>query len=93
MATEVIIEKQHVKGGYPPYHLSEAEFLACTREATQLLRGLMPAHVLSHIPQWIDSIPANSSAAGSAGQMTADSSWLYVCVATDTWRRTPLASF
>lgn len=32
-------------------------------------------------------IPSSSSAAGSVGQMTWDSNFFYVCVATDTWIR------
>jgi hypothetical protein len=37
--------------------------------------------------------PANSSAAGSAGQIQWDSSYLYVCVAANTWKRIALSSF
>lgn len=33
------------------------------------------------------SVPANASATGSAGQMAYDSSYLYICTATNTWRR------
>jgi cytoskeletal protein CcmA (bactofilin family) len=32
-------------------------------------------------------VPSSSSAAGSAGQMSWDSDYFYVCVATDTWIR------
>ena len=37
--------------------------------------------------------PASASATGEAGQMLWDSDYLYVCVATDTWKRAPLGSW
>ncbi len=38
---------------------------------------------------WV-AAPASSSSAGTAGQIAFDSSYLYVCVAANTWRRTPI---
>lgn len=35
---------------------------------------------------WV-SAPATASSTGTAGQMAYDSSYLYICTATDTWRR------
>jgi hypothetical protein len=37
--------------------------------------------------------PATSSGAGSAGQIAWDSSYLYVCTSTNTWKRVALSSF
>lgn len=37
--------------------------------------------------------PASSSAAGNAGEMCWDASYLYVCVATNTWRRVAHSSW
>lgn len=39
------------------------------------------------------SVPASASAAGVAGQFAYDSSYIYVCVATDTWERAALATW
>jgi len=39
------------------------------------------------------STPATSSAAGIVGQISWDSSYLYVCVATNTWKRAALTSW
>ena len=39
------------------------------------------------------STPANSSAACTAGQIWADTTYLYVCTATNTIKRTPLSTF
>ena len=39
------------------------------------------------------TVPASATAAGTAGQVAADASYLYVCVATNTWRRTALSAW
>lgn len=38
-------------------------------------------------------VPASSAAIGTPGQMSWDNGFLYVCVATDTWKRVALTSF
>lgn len=37
--------------------------------------------------------PINSSSSGKIGEMKADSSWLYICTAPNTWRRVALSTF
>jgi len=37
--------------------------------------------------------PATASSTGTAGQFAYDSSYFYVCIATDTWVRTPLSTW
>ena len=39
------------------------------------------------------SAPANSSATGIAGSIAYDSSYIYICTATNTWKRTAIASW
>lgn len=39
------------------------------------------------------TVPASATAAGTAGQVAADASYLYVCVATNTWRRVALTTW
>src|SRR3954468_1761383 len=39
------------------------------------------------------SAPANSSANGVAGRMVWDSGYLYVCIATNSWKRVALGTF
>ena len=39
------------------------------------------------------AVPASASAAGTVGQIAFDASHFYVCVATDTWVRTNLATW
>lgn len=37
--------------------------------------------------------PASAGAAGAAGDICWDSSYIYVCVATDTWKRTAISTW
>lgn len=37
--------------------------------------------------------PASSTAPGTVGEMCWDADYLYLCVATDTWKRTPLTAW
>jgi len=38
-------------------------------------------------------VPATSTSNGQAGQVAASATFLYVCVATNTWRRVAIAAF
>lgn len=37
--------------------------------------------------------PGSSGAAGATGQLSLDSDWLYVCIGTNTWKRTALTGW
>lgn len=39
------------------------------------------------------SVPANSTANGTTGQVAYDSNYVYVCVATNTWKRLSLGTY
>ena len=39
------------------------------------------------------STPASASATGTAGQIKWDSDFIYVCVATNTWKRAPIGTW
>jgi hypothetical protein len=39
------------------------------------------------------AVPASATATGTPGQWAADASYLYVCTATDTWKRTALSTW
>lgn len=39
------------------------------------------------------TVPTSATATGTAGQIAADASYLYVCVATNTWRRVALTTW
>jgi len=40
-----------------------------------------------------NTVPATASSNGVAGTIARDSNYLYVCVATNTWKRTALSSW
>lgn len=37
--------------------------------------------------------PASASAAGTAGMIRFDASYIYICTATDTWKRAAIATW
>jgi hypothetical protein len=42
----------------------------------------------------VSSIPPGSSASpGSTGQLALDTDYLYVCIGTDTWKRTQITGW
>ena len=45
------------------------------------------ASLVSNVP------PGSSGATGSTGQLSLDTDWLYVCVGTNTWKRTLLTGW
>ena len=54
----------------------------CNANFTELYNGIMPV-----------STPASSSATGVAGTIVSDSNYIYVCIATDTWKRVAIATW
>ena len=46
----------------------------------------------SAVIAWI-AAPASASATGTAGQIAYDADYIYVCVATNSWKRIPLADW
>ena len=42
--------------------------------------------------KWVTA-PATATSAGTAGQIAYDANYFYVCVSTDVWRRTVMASW
>lgn len=42
---------------------------------------------------WIPTAPPTATSPGQKGQMAMDGQYLYVCIATNTWRRVTLDGF
>lgn len=40
-----------------------------------------------------NTVPALATSTGKAGQIAFDSNYIYVCIATDTWKRAALTTF
>ena len=58
------------------------------------LMSLSTSEMRSHVPLRIPgSTPATSSATGTAGTVTWDSNYIYVCTATNTWKRAALSTW
>jgi hypothetical protein len=49
--------------------------------------------IICNIPGPTSSVPATMTSTGIAGQLAYNSSHVYVCVATNTWRRASLGTF
>ena len=44
-------------------------------------------------PRISGTVPASASATGVAGTVVTDSDYIYVCTATDTWKRVAIATW
>lgn len=53
-----------------------------------IYQALLAQRSLNLVP-----VPATATSSGTAGQVAADSSFLYLCVATNVWRRVAVSSF
>jgi hypothetical protein len=49
--------------------------------------------IICNIPCPTSSVPVTVTSTGTAGQLAYDSSHVYVCVATNTWRRASLSTW
>lgn len=53
-----------------------------------IYQALLNMRTLNLVP-----VPASATSPGNAGQVAASATFLYICVATDTWRRVALSAF
>lgn len=53
---------------------------------TWFIANLLSGGGGSVIPTWV-TVPASSTAPGTAGNIAYDANYFYVCVAANTWRR------
>lgn len=57
------------------------------------LAGLVNASTFTANMALSNSVPANSSANGVAGTIRYDSSYLYICTTTNTWKRVAISTW
>lgn len=62
-------------------------------ENDALKRDLYKIEELMNKMDTLDDVPATSSGAGKKGQIKIDSSYIYVCTATNTWKRAALSAY
>jgi len=53
-----------------------------------IYQALLADRLLNFVP-----VPATSASNGTVGQVAADASFLYVCIAPSTWRRVAISAF
>jgi hypothetical protein len=83
-----------VAGKFQPPPIEGQRFIEEDGLATDSLRKwleLLPPALTS--PANSGSVPATAAAQGIPGQMATDGNFLYVCVVTNQWKRTPLNAF
>lgn len=61
-----------------------------TSDANKPVSSAQQTALNGKLNTWV-SVPATAASTGTAGQLAYDASWLYVCTAANTWRRTALA--
>lgn len=68
-----------------------ADLFAVQNQAVQYL-GLIYQALLDGPPAWV-TVPATSTDAGVAGSVAYDDNYLYLCYATNRWKRIALSAF
>lgn len=76
------------------YELDELHDVLFTGLADgDFLRRDLVAGLWKNSKSVMTTVPASATATGTAGQIAADASYLYVCVATNTWRRVAISAW
>lgn len=76
------------------YELDELHDVLITARATgDFIRWNGATNRWENNKSVMTTVPASATDAGTAGQVAADASYLYVCVATNTWRRAALTTW
>lgn len=80
----------HVHPGLPveEWHLTEDEHKAVNRSGSHDQTGVMPAVLYNNLA-WQD-VPGTPYSPGEVGQKAKDSSYLYICVRENLWKRVPV---
>lgn len=66
--------------------INTADAMAYVRHTDDAIKQLVGAIT-------IGNVPSTAASTGRAGEVRADSSYLYICTATDTWLRVAIASW
>lgn len=72
-----------------PAALTIGEVTIVGRASGGNIAALTPAEAMNIL--WV-SVPATKTSTGTAGQIAKDDNYVYFCTATDTWKRTPIAT-
>ena len=61
------------------------------KAGTGALGSAAYATTTAFLATWV-SAPAAKNSTGTAGTLAKDANWFYICTATDTWKRSPIAT-
>ena len=73
--------------------LGVASTVDTAEKKSTALNALTEYHTIEEVRRHLIQTPASATAAGVAGTIVADASYIYVCIATDTWERVAIASW
>lgn len=72
---------------------ADLDTINSTQQQGVLNLGLIYQALLAQRSLNLVPVPATSTANGTAGQVAADASFLYLCIATNLWRRVAISAF
>lgn len=75
-------------GGDMNLYMDGGLYIGASSSENQILKQSDISNVSRVVP-----VPANATDTGTAGQIAVDSSYLYVCVATNNWKRVALSTW
>lgn len=70
-----------------------SNFITAAGEITALQTNVSTLQTTVSSAVTANAAPATSGSIGSQGQIAIDTNYLYVCIATNTWKRISLSSF
>lgn len=71
---------------------ADLDTINSTQAAGVQMLGLIYQALLGGFSNFVPA-PALATSAGTAGQVAMDSGFIYVCIATNTWKRVAIATF
>ena len=70
-----------------------SNFITAASEITALQTNVSTLQTTISSAVTANAAPATSGSIGSQGQIAIDTNYLYICIATNTWKRISLSSF
>jgi hypothetical protein len=72
-------------------NITGASFIKTGGTSSQFLKADGTTDSTSYL-SWV-AVPANATSAGTAGQVAYDTDYIYICTATNTWKRVGIATW
>jgi hypothetical protein len=81
---------QSDNGAFKLWHEAAGEALSVSEDCDTTIKCL---RVSGNLTLLNPDIPSSASDTGTKGDISSDENWIYSCVATDTWKRSPLTTW